>query len=64
MIAIRYQSRCTHGGRACPRVIQAVPMASAERRHRPLWPTVVVVGIFLAIAVLNGLVPAIVSALP
>ena len=52
---------CTHGGKPCPRVFQAVPMQPVERR--PWWPSLVVAGIFLGIAIANGLIPAIAKAL-
>lgn len=55
---------CRHCGtrHATPRVIQAIPLPSAESR-RPVWPTLVVGGFVLGIALLEGLVPVIVSAI-
>jgi hypothetical protein len=56
--------RCTHGGRPCPRVIQALPMTPLEPTRRPLWPTFVVAGVVVGIAILEGAVPALVALLP
>lgn len=52
--------QCDHGGRTCPRIIQAIPLPSVER-PRDLSrriATLIVAGFFLLIAVANGLVPA------
>ena len=46
-----------------PRTLQAIPLPSAEQR-RSVWPSLIVGGFVLGIAVLNGLVPAIVRWLP
>lgn len=56
---------CTHGGKACPKVIQALPMPSIhEATHsRSCLPSVIVGAIVVAIALLNEAVPAAVSAL-
>lgn len=51
---------CTHGGKPCPRVIQAYPLPSAEPR-RPVWPSLIVGGFVLGIAILEGIVPVVVS---
>ena len=49
--------------RATPRTIQAVPLPSAEPR-RPVWPSLIVGGFVLGIAVLEGLIPALIAWLP
>lgn len=62
MTFIERRRACRYCGRHHPRhsytpqAIRSLPHRSVERTHSVL-PTVIVMGIFLGIAVLNGLVP-------
>ena len=64
----RYQTTCRHGGKPCPKVIQAIPIRSQsvhEATHRAsCLPSLIVGAIVAGIAFLEGIVPAIVAALP
>jgi hypothetical protein len=57
---------CTHGGKPCPKVIQAIPLPSVqEATHRASCLPSLIVGAFvLGLAFLEGAVPAFVAALP
>lgn len=57
--------RCRHGGRACPRLIHAVPLASVQEAHRrpSCLPTLIVAAFILGLAVLEQTVPVIAGAI-
>ena len=61
----RYQTTCRHGGKPCPKVIQAIPLPSVhEATHRAsCLPSLIVGAIVAGIALLEGVVPAIVAAI-
>lgn len=56
---------CTHGGKPCPKVIQALPMPSVhEATHRSsCLPSLIVAGLFVGMALLSELVPAVAGAI-
>jgi hypothetical protein len=58
--------RCDHGGRPCPRIIQALPRHRPDegRRPPPGAATLVVVAFILVMFLAGGVVPAIAGALP
>lgn len=62
---MNYQ-RCSHGGKPCPKVMQAIPLPSVhEATHRASCLPSLIVGAFvLGIAFLEGAVPALVAVLP
>lgn len=62
---IRYQTRCTHGGKPCPKVIQALPMTSVHEAtsRASCLPSLVVGALILGLAFLNQAVPAAAGAL-
>lgn len=57
--------RCQHGGRPCPRVIQAIPLDSvhAAAHRRSCLPSLIVGGLVLGVTVLEGLVPTVAGAI-
>ena len=57
--------RCSHGGRPCPRVIQAVPLESVrEATHRAsCLPSLMVGGLIVGMAILSELVPTVAGAI-
>lgn len=59
----RYQSTCTHGGKPCPKVIQAVPLPSLHEAHNraSCLPSLAVGAFIVGIALLEGAVPAFVG---
>ena len=59
---MNYQ-RCTHGGRPCPKVYQALPMHSLNEAtsRASCLPSVIVGAIVLGIAFLEMAVPAVVA---
>ena len=62
----RQLTTCTHGGRPCPRVIQAVPIHRAQAERAGCAPAVaalVVVALLLVLAFAERVVPAIAGAL-
>jgi hypothetical protein len=61
---MNYQT-CRHGGKPCPKVIQAIPLASVhESTHRAsCLPTIAVALFILGIAALETGVPALVGAI-
>lgn len=52
--------RCTHGGKPCPKIIQALPMPSVqEATHRSsCLPSLIVGALVVVLAILNEAVPA------
>ena len=61
----RFQSRCTHGGRPCPRIIQAIPLQSVQEAHRrpSCLPSLIVAGLIVGMALLSELVPTVAGAI-
>jgi hypothetical protein len=57
--------RCTHGGRSCPRVIQAIPLQSVHEAHNraSCLPTLIVAAFVLGLAALEAIVPAVAAVL-
>lgn len=60
----RYQT-CTHGGKPCPKVYQALPLPSLHEAHNraSCLPSLAVGAFILGIAFLEGAVPLVVAAL-
>ena len=61
---MNYQ-RCSHGGKPCPKVIQAIPMPSVHEAtsRASCLPSLIVAAIVVGIAFLEGAVPAVVAVL-
>jgi hypothetical protein len=57
--------RCTHGGKPCPKVIQALPMPSVHEAHNraSCLPTLAVAAFIVGMATLSELVPTVAGAL-
>ena len=62
---IRFQTRCTHGGRACPKIIQAIPLQSVQDAHRrpSCLPSLLVAALIVGMAILSELVPTVAGAI-
>lgn len=58
---IRFQAHCTHGGRPCPKVIQAIPLPSVREAHNSAscLPSLIVGAVVVGLFLLEGLVPRI-----
>lgn len=57
--------RCTHGGKPCPKVIQALPMPSVHEAtsRSSCLPSLIVGALVVGLAFLNEAVPAAVGGL-
>jgi hypothetical protein len=57
--------QCSHGGKPCPKVMQAIPLPSVhEATHRAsCLPSLIVAGLIVGMAILSELVPTVAGAI-
>lgn len=62
---VRYQVSCRHGGKPCPKIIQAIPLRSVQEAHRrpSCLPSLLVAGLIVGMAILSELVPTVAGAI-